>query len=833
MKLVGVARKRTLAQAPLLWALAAVVAALTFVLTGVESSFSSSQDEGVASALQQGPARAAALQITSGVDRPEESEAAKDAAERISQSAPTDVAHRFVSDSFTGSAGRTYVAATMPDLPDHAELVGGRWATADGEASVQADSGLVAGDDVSAGDVRLKIVGTWRVTDPGDPRWFADPAVLSGADKTAVGPLVVSRKTLDALPTSIEQQWTIVPQAERYATDDLRELADGLGRILAEDPADGVGIEGLLAERVDAVNRVLQASRSLEVVALMILGVVGLVTLLQLLDLLGEARQREAVLLRVRGGSVAQIARWHGLDVAVVSIVSAAAGAAAVAATMGKPSLLLVCCVAVPAVVLGPTFAARRARRVTAHAGRESSLALGSMAFVACAAATLTVVQFLSYGSSVTTDSDGRPAIDPLTVLAPGLTLVAGALVGALVAGPLARLAARRATPRTGLSPVLGLQQIARSPRTFGVLITLSALIVGNVMAAATYSATARSVAERVSMSAVGADVRVELDVDNSSASETTAADGERLAVLPGVTSSSPALGGTGRIQDRDVPFLAIKTDDFADLEVPGPVRAAISGSKSPGAAVTESLATSQGLKVGAPIVVEMPDGIGQLTTVVRAIVRALPGLPTDGGVLVNMSSVQDALAKANLTPAEPNVFLVQTDKPQSTALAAVAAVTHAADVSVADTDGSLIQPASAAWARTTMGVIGIGLLGIFAVAVALVGRRAGEVRVLRALGLRTSGQRRARLVELAAALGAGALAGFVTSLVMIATTVPGLVRAPRLAQAPDIPLGLHLDAPLLLAAAALTIAGLVVAGMAYGRAVARQARQLVRGEST
>ncbi|MEO6604791.1 MAG: hypothetical protein ABIN55_04185, partial [Aeromicrobium sp.] len=701
------------------------------------------------------------------------------------------------------------------------------------ETSVQADSGLSVGDEVTAGDVRLKVVGTWRVSDASDPRWFADPAVLSGSDRGAIGPLVVTRRTLDALPTSVEQQWTIVPQADRYKSAELAALSRGLARVLAEDPADGVGVEGQLVDRIDAVDRVMRASRSLEVVALMILGVVGLVTLLQLLDLLGAARQREAELLRVRGASIAQIARWHGLDVSIISIASAAIASGVVAATIGKPSLLLVLCVAAPAAVLGPALAARRARSVTAHTARESGLALGSLAFVACAAAGLTVAQFLSYGSSITTDADGHPAIDPLTVLAPGLTLVAGALLGALVAGPLARLGARRAAPGTGLTPVLGLQQIARRPRTFGVLITLSALVVGNVLAAATYTATARSINERVSAAAVGADVRVELDVDNSSASETTAADAKRYASLPGVTSVSPAIGGFGRVDELAVPFLAIDADELATLSGPPEVEAAIKDTKFAPSAITESLANALDLKVGEPLAVEMPDGIGQLSTVIRAIVPVLPGLPTDGGMLVSVASVQAALAKENVTAAEPNVFLIRSDDPRATALAAPAASTHAADISVADTDGSLIQPASSAWARTTIGVIVLGLLGIFAVAVALVGRRAGEVRVLRALGMRTSEQRRARLVELFAALSVGAVAGLVTSLVMIATTVPGLVRAPRLTRAPDLPMGLHLDAPLLVIAITLVAGGLTIAGFTYGRAISRQAQELVRGEGT
>lgn len=832
MGLAGVARKRTLTQAPLLCALAAVVAVLTFVLTGVEASFSHTQDEAVAKAVARAPARDAAIQITSGVDRPEEGTAAKAVVDRISGSAPTDVVHRFRGDSFKGSAGRTYVAATLLELPEHADLVDGRWAEGDDETSVQADSGLAVGDAVFAGDVRLEVVGAWRAQDPADPRWFADPAMLSGAERRAIGPLIVSAATLEALPTYVEEQWTIIPRAKGFGTDELQAISDELADVLADDPPEGVAVEGQFVDRIDAVNRAVKAGRGLEVVALMVLGLVGFVTLLQLLSLLGDARQRESALLRARGASVPQIARWHGLDVAIISIIAAAVSAGVVAVTVGKPSLFLAACAAAPAVILGPLFAARRARTATARAARETSVALGSVTFLACAAATLTVLQFLTYGSAITTSADGRPAIDPLTVAAPALTVVAGALLGALVAGPLAAFAARRSARRTGLTVVLGLRQIARRPRTFGVLVALSAIVVGNALAASTYAATARSLDERVSAATVGADVRVELDIDAASPAETTSAEATRFAALPGVSSSAPGLSGIGRIDEVDVPFLAIGASDLATMAgATASLRNAITTPGPTGSVVTESLAETFSLHVGDAFDIVMPDGIGQLRTVVRKVVRVLPGVPADGGMLVDLAAVQAALATGNSSPAVPNLFLLRTDDPGATARAAATASAHVASISTADTAGALVRSAAGAWVGTTLGVVVLGLLGIAAVAVALVGRRGGEVRVLRALGLRTSGQRRARLAELVAALAVGAGAGVVTGVVVVAATVPGLARSPRSSQAPDVSIDLQLDAPLLGIALAMAIVGLAIAGAAYARAISRQAAELVRGE--
>ena len=68
-----------------------------------------------------------------------------------------------------------------------------------------------------------------------------------------------------------------------------------------------------------------------------------------------------------------------------------------------------------------------------------------------------------------------------------------------------------------------------------------------------------------MSIAAVGADIRVELNIDNASAADSTSLDAKRFANLPGVKAVVPGIGGTGRIGETDVPFLAIEA---ADLDV-------------------------------------------------------------------------------------------------------------------------------------------------------------------------------------------------------------------------------------------------------------------------
>ncbi len=823
MQLTTIARKRSRTHAPLLLALAAAVAVLTCVLTGIDAHVAKTQDAAVAEAITRAPARQAALQITSGVERPEEHVAAQAVVNRVTSAAPTTTSHRFRSDSFAGSAGRTYVAATVPDLADHATLVAGRWAESNGEAAVQADSGLGVGDSVTAGDQHLRVVGTWRVVDPQDARWFADPAMLSGTDREASGPLVVSRATLEALPTFVKEQWTIVPRKAGFGTDDLQSLSEALAAVAADEPPQGVSVEGQLLEHLDAVNRSAKAAHALAVVALVVVGVVGMVALLQLLGLLGDVRQREAELLRGRGASVSQLARWHGLDVALVAVAAAAAGAGLVAVTVGRPSLLLTGGSAAPAVILGPLFAARRAGRVTAHVQRETNVALGSITLLASAAAALTLGQFLTYGSAITTTADGRPATDPLTVAAPAVTLIAGGLLGALAAGPLTGLAARSSAGRRGLTMVLGLRQIARRPRTFGVVVALAAIIVGNALTASVYAGTARAVERDVMTAVMGSDVRAELEVDTASPTDTTAGDARRFASLPGVKATTPAVTGVARIDQIDVPLLALDASAIDALTATGPL----------GAVVTTSVADTLGLDVGERFDLVMPSGSGQLTMVVRDVVRVIPGLATDGGVLVDLAAVQSSLSQQGDPPAKPNLFLLGTDEPSTVAAGIAAASSHPADISISEPEGALGQSATNAWMLSTIGLIMLGLVGVIAATVALAGRRAGEVRMLRALGLRAADQRRARLAELATALVVGAVAGVMTSVVVIAATVPGLARAPWPSRSPAVPVSLEIDLTTLAIACAVAFAGLVLTGWFYSRAVSRQARELVRGEST
>ena len=74
--------------------------------------------------------------------------------------------------------------ARGPGLPDAARLVEGEWPTGADEGALQeaaADSlGVGVGDEIVVGDIPVTIVGLWAALDPGEARWFGDPAVGSG-----------------------------------------------------------------------------------------------------------------------------------------------------------------------------------------------------------------------------------------------------------------------------------------------------------------------------------------------------------------------------------------------------------------------------------------------------------------------------------------------------------------------------------------------------------------------------------------------------------------------------------------------------------------------------
>src|SRR5690606_14667391 len=128
-----------------------------------------------------------------------------------------------------------------PGLGDYTTVAEGDWPSTDAfAAAVHATAAdalsIEVGDRLTVEGAEFVVAATWLPADATDPRWFADPAVASGADLLSLGPFVISEDALAGLPVRSYAQWTVVPTASALASDKLSQLTDSLDRL-------AVGIE--------------------------------------------------------------------------------------------------------------------------------------------------------------------------------------------------------------------------------------------------------------------------------------------------------------------------------------------------------------------------------------------------------------------------------------------------------------------------------------------------------------------------------------------------------------------------------------------------------------
>ncbi len=149
--------------------------------------------------------------------------------------------------------GREARITAAPDLPSAARTVQGAWpdlrtaARSDAvPTAVQADAarrlGLAVGDTVSVPDATgattLRVVATWRATDPGAARWAGASDVGSGVDAGAAGPFVVPADAIGRVAGSARATWTLVPRTSGGALTDPDGLRVGLRAVDAATGAD-------------------------------------------------------------------------------------------------------------------------------------------------------------------------------------------------------------------------------------------------------------------------------------------------------------------------------------------------------------------------------------------------------------------------------------------------------------------------------------------------------------------------------------------------------------------------------------------------------------------
>ncbi|WP_262851481.1 hypothetical protein [Mumia quercus] len=813
--------RRARAHAWLLVALATTATVFAVLVVGLSSSSAEQVEAEVARALSDPPPRGAALRVSATTRLTDEVDAAAGVVEQARE-AGLDVTAGTRSDGIEAGA-RTYVVADYPDLSRLASLSSGRWGAADDEATLPVAAaerlGVGVDDRLDLGATEVVVVGTWTPDDPADPRWFADPAVASGADSGNVGPVVVTATTLERLPDFRTSSWVLtVPTSPR---PDLEALATALPSLVQAADDSRVTLEGGLGDRVHAVARAEAASSAVAKVALVLVGAVGALVLWHVAGALRAARRSEATILAARGASRAQVLVWHGADAALAGLVGASVGVAVTVAVTGTPApYALVLALALPVLVAlvrawSPPTLRRRTGPPPAGTVAVALLLAGAGVILAARTAWL--------GDVVVVSPSGEVRVDALTALAPTLLLIAAAVLVAAVARPLLGAAARFVARRDdGLALVLGLRRAERRTRATAASSTLVALVVGTAVASAVASASAAALVEQTRASAAGGDVRVSFAVAPLVDDQNPQVDLRPYEDLPGVERVRAAVDAPARIADLPTRLLAVDGGDGAGDSSGGEVAVAM----------TSGLAADLDVEVGDTIEVLVPAATATFPGVVRRVSRSLPGLPGAEGLVADREAVQASLSSSERELAV-NTLLVSSADPASTAEAVPAASDRPVAAVTAQGDSGAVSPqvVSESWRWAAVGVALLGAIGLAALALGSSGADRRESAVLRALGAGRVLRRRARRDERVAGLVLGVAAGLAGAAALTASVVPTLSRALVPDGAPDVGRTSAVDVPVLVVALGVFAVVSLAAGAVVSRVHDRRADATLREE--
>ncbi len=365
-----------------------------------------------------------------------------------------------------------------------------------GDRLVSADPS--AAPDDPARTIELVVVGLWEA-DETDDRWIVEPDLLADrlftSDDALLGALDRAR------PGSITSvRWYAVLDGSGLGSDDVDGLIDRAaavrreadvirpGTVLESDPIDSLlafrARSGLLSRRLLAYGLPLLA---------MIGAFVSLIVSVALAD-----RRTEITTLRNRGASPRQIVAASGMEAALMAAGSFVVGlfaARALAATMGRTRSFLdfsnetgisiglsraAVLVALLVALLGiaaqliPTWVQARAsigdrQTSRAHAARPpwwQRSSLDVMVVIAVA-----VIAFTINRSQRTRTTE--PLDDPTVMALPAVLALGVGLVVLRVVGPLLHLLARGAASTDGVSALLALRRLARSPGTRSIPLLL------------------------------------------------------------------------------------------------------------------------------------------------------------------------------------------------------------------------------------------------------------------------------------------------------------------------------------------------------------------------
>lgn len=453
--------------------------------------------------------------------------------------------------------------------------------------------------------VMVRIVGIYEVDDPADSFWFEDGLVAAGSIESGgfrtFGPFVISLDTMleGFNPQRTAVGWRVLPRFENLEVGEVDELrASVTGLTDALNRAFLVAMDGDLAgssefsvdtglpRLLSGVDRSLTVTRSSVLALLVQLAVLAGYALALTAGLLVGTRQPETNLTRSRGASPGQLlgaALTEGLLITVPAVLSAPYLASALLGVLNdvgplasigldisprptRESFLVAAAAALLALVALAIPALRSAARshgsVTRHPRqptRNAAQRLGvDLTLLALAAVAFWQLQEL--GPRIAGRVRGRFGVDPLLVVAPGLGLLAGAVLALRVIPLLAKIAERLAASGKRAIGALASWQVARRPVRYARSSLLLIMAIGIGFFAASYSTTWAGSQRDQARHSVGSDLAVEPDM----------AVGDSLPdlLLPamhetidGVSASMPVERRTAGLASGDAPMRFLLLD--------------------------------------------------------------------------------------------------------------------------------------------------------------------------------------------------------------------------------------------------------------------------------
>jgi GAF domain-containing protein len=478
----------------------------------------------------------------------------------------------------------TYFAA-YEGIDRHALLATGRWAKA-GAAPQEATLSQAAAEVLGLGEgdrltlvgrrdpalrIETLITGLWR-PDPSDPYWLRPDqeigALVQGGSFATVGPFVVPEADLvgRSFGDRLDYEWRAVPDPSGYRLDDVAAVRRAVGeldeRLRVAVPGAQLRITTGLPALLADVDRAALVSRTGILLLVVQFAVLAAYAIVLVAGMLADRRRAETALLRSRGASSGHLAAMAlfeavllaGLAAALAPVVSllvvgwlGSGGTLAVADGAGfsrisrdvllVDGLTAVACafaLVVPTLGGGPNLAGIRAA-IARQTGRTLAQRLG-LDLALAALAAIALWQLRLYGAPLTRNARGILGIDPLLVAAPGIGLLAGAVIATRLIPRAAEIGQALLERGRGLVAPMGGRGLARRPLRYtrsALLLMLAAAL--GTFAAAHVATWTRSQADQAAYRA-GADVRIEVSQQAVPARTL----GAGLLAIPGVGAAMP-----------------------------------------------------------------------------------------------------------------------------------------------------------------------------------------------------------------------------------------------------------------------------------------------------